>query len=500
MRVAAAGVCHSDLHLADGHLGDGRHPMVLGHEGAGVVEALGEGVERARRRATGSPSASCRRAAPAALSRAGGATSARRRRPRSWAGTLLDGSSRLRLPGRSSRSSTSTSSRASPSAASCPPRARCRSRRSCRSGRRRCSGCGVVTAVGAVRNAARVAVGETVCVIGCGGVGLQLVAAARLAGAARIIAVERDDGEAGAGAGARRDRRRPGRVADDAAPACWRSRRAASITRSRPSARRRRSASPGTCCARARPRRSSGSRRPASEVALPALELLSEKGIRGSYYGSGDAAALLAAMARMTAAGDFPVADVVTHVTGPRRHRGRVRAAAGGRGRAYRRSSSTAELAGMRRVGRPGDRGADPLERAVVAELERRRERPRGLLCDLVAFDTRAPDPDYAPRDEAALQEYVAGRMRAAGLAVRVWEPEPADAAARTGTRSPTAITSAAGRSSWPPPPAPAAAASLLFNGHVDVVTVEPRGALDERPVRARAAATAVCTGAAPAT
>jgi S-(hydroxymethyl)glutathione dehydrogenase/alcohol dehydrogenase len=51
------------------------------------------------------------------------------------------------------------------------------------------------------------------------------------------------------------------------------------------------------------------------EVALPALELLSEKGIRGSYYGSGDAAGLLASMARMTAAGDFPVADVVTHVT-----------------------------------------------------------------------------------------------------------------------------------------------------------------------------------------
>ena len=44
VRVAAAGVCHSDLHLADGELGDGRWPMVLGHEGAGVVEAVGEGV------------------------------------------------------------------------------------------------------------------------------------------------------------------------------------------------------------------------------------------------------------------------------------------------------------------------------------------------------------------------------------------------------------------------------------------------------------------------
>ena len=41
VRVAAAGVCHSDVHLADGELGDGRWPMVLGHEGAGVVEAVG---------------------------------------------------------------------------------------------------------------------------------------------------------------------------------------------------------------------------------------------------------------------------------------------------------------------------------------------------------------------------------------------------------------------------------------------------------------------------
>src|SRR4029077_13814468 len=45
---------------------------------------------------------------------------------------------------------------------------------------------------GAVRNAARVRIGESVCVIGCGGVGLQIVAAARMAGAGRIIAVDRD--------------------------------------------------------------------------------------------------------------------------------------------------------------------------------------------------------------------------------------------------------------------------------------------------------------------
>ena len=45
VRVAAAGVCHSDVRLADGELGEGRWPMVLGHEGAGIVEAVGAGVD-----------------------------------------------------------------------------------------------------------------------------------------------------------------------------------------------------------------------------------------------------------------------------------------------------------------------------------------------------------------------------------------------------------------------------------------------------------------------
>ena len=115
-----------------------------------------------------------------------------------------------------------------------------------------------------------------------------------------------------------------------------------------------------------------------------------------------------------------------------------------------------------------------PLERAVVAELERRRDDLVELLCDLVAYDTRAPDPDYAPRDEAALQEYVAGRMRAAGLAVRVWEPEPADL-------PPNRYAIPAGHHFRGRPQLVATATgtgggrSLLFNGHIDVVSVEPR-------------------------
>jgi acetylornithine deacetylase len=115
-----------------------------------------------------------------------------------------------------------------------------------------------------------------------------------------------------------------------------------------------------------------------------------------------------------------------------------------------------------------------PLERRVTEEVERRRGELCDLLRELVAFDTRAPDPDLAPRDEAALQEYVAARMRAAGLAVRVWEPEPADL-----PRSRYAIPPGHHFRGRPQLVATAQGAgggrTLLFNGHIDVVSVEPR-------------------------
>ena len=206
VRVAAAGVCHSDVRLADGELGEGRWPMVLGHEGAGVVEAVGEGVAHV---APGDHVAfsfvpacgacrACRAGRPNLCEPAGAAR---------LAGTLLDGTSRLSLPDgddAAARPDDRLLRRArpsSPAASAVPIPAELPLWQAA------LLGCGVVTGIGAVRNVARVAPGDTVCVIGCGGVGLQVVAGARLAGAATDRRRRPEPREARAGARARRDGR-----------------------------------------------------------------------------------------------------------------------------------------------------------------------------------------------------------------------------------------------------------------------------------------------------
>ena len=151
-------------------------------------------------------------------------------------------------------------------------------------------GCGVVTASGAVTHAAEVRIGERVCVIGCGGVGLQVIAALRLAGAAAIVAVDRgpeklehalrrgathtvDAGEVEVGAEVHR---LLGRGVDHAfevvgSPATIRAAWDA--------------LAPGGTAVVV------GVAPVGAEVSLPAIEFLSEKSIIGSYYGSSDPSA-----------------------------------------------------------------------------------------------------------------------------------------------------------------------------------------------------------------
>src|SRR5579875_643354 len=189
VRVAAAGVCHSDLHLVEGALGPGRWPLVPGHEGAGVVEAVGHGVTHVvpGDHVAFSLVAPCG-ACPAC--RAGRRTLCGPAGARGVAGTLADGTSRLTAqdgtPLQHGFTVACFAEHTVLDAAGAIPIPR-----DIPLWQAALLGCGVLTGFGAVTHAARVGIGERVCVVGCGGVGLQVIAAARLAGAGTIVAIDR---------------------------------------------------------------------------------------------------------------------------------------------------------------------------------------------------------------------------------------------------------------------------------------------------------------------
>lgn len=312
VRVAAAGVCHSDLHLANGALGEGRWPMVLGHEGAGVVEEVGAGVTHVRR---GDAVAlcfvpSCRQCKACRAGRLNLCEPAGRNGLR---GTLMDGTSRLRrLDGTTLQHGLMTACFAERTVVSAagvvplPP--------GLPLWQAALLGCGVVTGFGAVRNVARVRAGESVVVVGAGGVGLQVLAAAKLAGASPLVAVDRDEQKLALarerGADHVVDTSTEERVvralrtltdggADHAFEVvgvpetillAWKAIR------------------PGATAVVV------GLAEKGVDVALPAIEFLSDKGIRGTYYGSGDPARDLPELAGLAVAGELDLAGVVTHV------------------------------------------------------------------------------------------------------------------------------------------------------------------------------------------
>ena len=311
VRVAAAGVCHSDVRLADGELGEGRWPMVLGHEGAGVVETVGSSVTHV---APGDHVGfcivpSCRTCAECVAGRFHLCIPAGENGPR---GVLMDGTSRLSLPdGPQLQHALMIACFAERTVV--PAATAVALPRELPLWQASLLGCGVVTAFGAVRNAAGVDRGASAAVIGCGGVGLQVVTALRLAGADPIVAVDLDRAkldlavergathaiESGSTTTAARVGRITGRGADFAFEVVGRPetmRLAWDCLR------------PGGTAVVV------GLAPTGVEVALPAIEFLSDKGIRGSYYGSGDAAADLPRLAEMALTGDLDLAGVVTSV------------------------------------------------------------------------------------------------------------------------------------------------------------------------------------------
>ena len=184
VRMAASGVCHSCLHAADGSWTGVPVPIVLGDEGAGVVEQVGAGVElRVGDHVILSWAPTCGRCHYCVIGRP---NLCERRQP--GRGVLPDGSTRMSLKGRpvyhyghvatyASRTVVHESSAIRIDPAMPLDRAAL-------------VGCSVMTGVGAVLNTARVPAGASMAVFGTGGVGLNVVQGGAMVAAHPIIAVD----------------------------------------------------------------------------------------------------------------------------------------------------------------------------------------------------------------------------------------------------------------------------------------------------------------------
>jgi S-(hydroxymethyl)glutathione dehydrogenase / alcohol dehydrogenase len=186
VRTAAAGLCHSDLHFMEG-LYPHPVPSVLGHESAGVVEAVGEGVTYVQAgdhviTCLSAYCGGCEYCLTGRLSICNNRTAIERA-----PGT----GSRLSLGGEHVHQFMRLSSFAEQMLVH--EHALVKIDKDMPLDRAALIGCGVTTGVGAVFRTAAIEAGSTVAVIGCGGVGLNCIQGARIAGAGRIIAIDLND-------------------------------------------------------------------------------------------------------------------------------------------------------------------------------------------------------------------------------------------------------------------------------------------------------------------
>jgi S-(hydroxymethyl)glutathione dehydrogenase / alcohol dehydrogenase len=186
VRIAACGVCASDLHVVDGDLPEPL-PLVLGHEASGVVVDMGPDVSRVR------PGD---HVVLAIVPSCGECEPCRRGRPNfcelgdrmAAMGTLADGTSRLSVDGELLHHFNSVSAFAE--YAVVPESVAVPIREDVALDAAALVGCAALTGWGAVTRVAAIEPGSSVAVWGCGGVGLATVQAARIAGAATIVAVD----------------------------------------------------------------------------------------------------------------------------------------------------------------------------------------------------------------------------------------------------------------------------------------------------------------------
>jgi aryl-alcohol dehydrogenase len=185
VRIVAAGVCHTDLWVhADMKPG---HPMVLGHEGAGVIERVGNGVTGLRRGdhvvLAADSCGHCRMCSRNLPNYCNEAVA------RNFGGLRPDGSSPLNKGGKPIQArffGQSSFARLSVAA----ERSVVKVDKDLPLDMLAPMGCGVLTGAGSILNALKIGHGHTLAVFGAGGVGMSAIMAARIAGAAHIIAID----------------------------------------------------------------------------------------------------------------------------------------------------------------------------------------------------------------------------------------------------------------------------------------------------------------------
>ncbi|MFH9548359.1 S-(hydroxymethyl)mycothiol dehydrogenase [Streptomyces sp. NPDC017435] len=181
VRIEACGVCHTDLHYREGGIND-EFPFLLGHEAAGVVESVGEGVTDVAPgdfvilnwRAVCGQCRACLRGRPWYCF----STHNAKQRMTLLDGTELSPALGIGAFAEKTLVAAGQCTKVDPAATAAVAGL---------------LGCGVMAGIGAAINTGNVGRGDTVAVIGCGGVGDAAVVGANLAGAARIIAVDIDD-------------------------------------------------------------------------------------------------------------------------------------------------------------------------------------------------------------------------------------------------------------------------------------------------------------------
>jgi S-(hydroxymethyl)glutathione dehydrogenase/alcohol dehydrogenase len=190
VRLHACGVCHTDMYTASGADPSGYAPTVLGHEGAGVVEAIGEGVTSV---APGDHvvtlfSPQCGECEHCRSPKTNICMAIREQQGQ---GYLPDGTARLSRDGEPIRHFMGTSTFAE--ATVMPEIALAKIDPEAPLDRACLFACGLSTGLGAAMNTAKVEPGSTVAVFGAGMVGLGAVAGARLQGAERIVCIDLSD-------------------------------------------------------------------------------------------------------------------------------------------------------------------------------------------------------------------------------------------------------------------------------------------------------------------